>query len=69
MSNKLGLTQEEENKIKLVCEYLFFDQFTEIASYKRFERCFQPLFSDEPDLDLEDLFEELCGTKKKISQL
>ena len=65
MSNKLGLTQEEENKIKLVCEYLFFDQFTEIASYKRFERCFQPLFSDEPDLDLEDLFEELCGTKKK----
>ena len=65
MSNKLGLSQEEDKKIKLICEYLFFDQFTEVATYRRFERCFQPLLSDEPDLDLENLFKELCGPKRK----
>ena len=65
MSNKLGLSQEEERNIKMVCEYLFFDQFTEVATFLRFERCFQPLFNEEPDLDLENLFKELCGPKKK----
>jgi len=63
--NKLGLTKEEMDKIKMVCDYLFFDQYTEIASFLRFERCFQPLFSEEKDLDLENLFKELCGPKKK----
>ena len=65
MSNKLGLTEEEEKKINTVCEYLFFDQFTEASSYKRFERCFQPLFSEESKLELDDIFQELCGPKKK----
>ncbi len=65
MSNKLGLTQEEERSIKMICEYLFFDQFTEVSTFLRFERCFQPLFNEDPDLDLENLFKELCGPKKK----
>ena len=65
MNNKLGLSQNEENKIKIICEYLFFDQFTEVASYPRFERCFQPLLNDEPDLNLENIFKELCGPNKK----
>ena len=65
LSDKLGITKEEEKNIKMVCEYLFFDQFTEIATFLRFERCFQPLLSDDPNLDLENLFKELCGPKKK----
>ena len=65
MTNKLGLTKEEQYNINVICEYLFFDQFTEVATYLRFERCFQPLLSDEPNLDLENLFKELCGPKKK----
>ena len=65
MSNNLGLTKEEDKKIKIICEFLFFDQFTEIASFLRFEKCFQPLFSEEPDLDFDILFKELCGQNKK----
>ena len=59
MSSKLGLSEEEDKKIKTICEYLLFDQFSEVASYLRFERCFQPLLSDEPDLDIETLFKQL----------
>ena len=65
MSNNLGLTKEEDKKIKIICEFLFFDQFTEIATFLRFEKCFQPLFSEEPDLDFDILFKELCGQNKK----
>ena len=65
MENKLGLTKEEEGQINSICEYLFFDQFSQFATYLRFERCFQPLFSDEQNIDLEDIFKEICGQKKK----
>ena len=65
MENKLGLSKEEQEKINMICEYLLFDQFTEVATFLRFERCFQPLFRDEDNLDLENLFKELCGPKKK----
>ena len=65
MDNKLGLSEEEQNKINTICEYLFFDQFSEMATYLRFERCFQPLFSQEPNLELDDIFKEICGPKKK----
>ena len=65
MTNKLGLTKEEQHNINTICEYLFFDQFTGVATFLRFERCFQPLLSDDPNLDLENLFKELCGPKKK----
>ena len=65
MKNQLGLSNEEQENIKMICEYLLFDQYTEVATYLRFERCFQPLFSDEDNLDLEHIFKELCGPKKK----
>ena len=65
MDNKLGLSEEEQNKINTICEYLFFDQFSEMATYLRFERCFQPLFSEEDNIELDDLFQEICGYKKK----
>ena len=65
MNDKLGLSEEEQIKINTICDYLFFDQFSETATYLRFERCFQPLFSEEANLELDDLFQEICGYKKK----
>ena len=65
MNKKINLTEEEQKKINTICDYLFFDQYTEMATYLRFERCFQPLFIDDKNLDLEELFKELCGPKKK----
>ena len=65
MNNNLGLTEEEQKKINTICEYLFFDQFTEASTYRRFERCFQPLLNEESNLDIEDIFQEICGPKKK----
>ena len=61
----MNLSEEEEKKINTICDYLFFDQYTEMATYLRFERCFQPLFIDDKNLDIEELFKELCGPKKK----
>ena len=66
MSNKLNLTEEEQKKINTICDYLFFDQYTEMSTYMRFERCFQPLYSEEKDIDMEDVFKEICGPKKNI---
>ena len=34
MSNKLNLTEEEQKKINTICDYLFFDQYTEDALRK-----------------------------------
>ena len=65
MNDKLGLSEEEQIKINTICDYLFFDQFSETATYLRFERCFQPLFAEEENLELDDLFREICGYKKK----
>ena len=36
---------EDQLKIKTLCEYLFFDQFQDTATFPRFEQCFQPLFN------------------------
>ena len=65
MSNKLNLTEEEQKKINTICDYLFFDQFSEIVTFLRFERCFQPLFSEDKNFDIEEIFKEICGQKKK----
>ena len=62
--NNLGLTQLEEAQLKTLCEYLFFDQFHDYASFPRFEQCFQPLFN-ETNIALDTVFKEICGPKKK----
>ena len=62
--NKLGLNQEEENQLKTICEYLFFDQFKDFATYNRFEQCFQPLFNNIP-ISMDTVFKNICGEKKK----
>ena len=65
MTNKIGLTEEEQKKINTICDYIFFDQYSDSSTFKRFERCFQPLLNYDKDLDIEDLFKEICGPKKK----
>ena len=62
--NNLGLSEHEESQLKTICEYLFFDQFHEHATYPRFEQCFQPLLNDA-NIALDSVFKEICGPKKK----
>ena len=62
---KLSLTEEEEQKIKTILDFLFFDQYTHFASFHRFEQCFNPLFSDKTPIEFDTIFKEICGPKKK----
>ena len=66
--SKIGLTPEEESNLKTICEYLFFDQFSEYATYPRFEQCFQPLFNSI-SLSIDKVFKEISGEKKKKNVL
>ena len=63
--SKLGLTPEEEIKLKTICEYLFFDEYTDYASYTRFEQCFQPLFNNIK-ISIDKVFKTIVGNKKNI---
>ena len=63
-SNNFDLNEIEEIQLKTVCEYLFFDQFKEYASFPRFEKCFQPLFNST-NISLDFVFKEICGQKRK----
>ena len=58
------ITEDEEFKIKTICEFLFFDQFKDYVSYNRFEQCFQPLINDL-NLSTDKIFKELAGKQKK----
>ena len=62
--SKLGLSPEEENQLKTISEYLFFDQFKEFVTYNRFEQCFQPLFNNV-QISIDKVFKNICGEKKK----
>ena len=55
---------EDQIKIKTLCEYLFFDQFQDTATFPRFEQCFQPLFNNIT-ISMETVFKDICGEKKK----
>lgn len=43
---KQNQNNEEQQKIKTICDFLFFDQYQDNASFLRFEKCFQPLFNN-----------------------
>ena len=58
------LTPEEEYRIKTICDFLFFDQYTDYATYSRFERCIQPLIN-YLNISTDRIFKELAGKKKK----
>ena len=49
----------------MICDYLILDRFSDISSFLRFEKCFGPLFSKENKKFLPDVFQEICGPKKK----
>ena len=59
-----NLNEVEEIQLKTICEYLFFDQFKDYASFPRFEQCFQPLFNST-NITLDSVYKEICGPKKK----
>ena len=63
--NKIEITNEEINKIKSICDYLFVDRVKNFSTFPRFEKCFGPLFSDEDDFLLSEVFKEICGKNKK----
>ena len=52
-------------KIRMVCDYIILDRFSEVSSFPRFEKCFGPLFSKENPKFLVEVFKEICGEKKK----
>ena len=62
---QLNITENEYNKIKTICEFLFFDQYQEAASFTRFEKCFQPLFCSIENISFFFFFKDIVGPKKK----
>ncbi len=62
--SKLGISPEEEIKLKTICEYLFFDEYKEHSSYNRFEKCFQPLFNNV-GISMDKVYRNICGEKRK----
>ena len=64
--NGVEISNLEMAKIAMVCDYLVLDRFQEISSFLRFERCFGPLFNKEKPNFLYEVFQEICGPKKKI---
>ena len=63
--SELGLNSEEEESIKTICEYLFFDQYSNSVSFERFEKCLQPLFASKNSFSMDEIFKQICGPKKK----
>ena len=56
---------DDQLKIKTLCDFLFFDQFQDTATFPRFEQCFQPLFNNVKNISMETVFKDICGPKKK----
>jgi len=63
--NGQSISNLEISKISMICDYLILDRFSDISSFLLFEKCFGPLFSKENKSFLPDVFQEICGPKKK----
>ena len=63
--NGVKISNLEIAKIAMVCDFLVIDRFHDISSFFRFEQCFGPLFSKEKPNFLFEVFQEICGHKKK----
>ena len=59
----LDLTKEELDKLRICADYLFFDQYKDMATFSRFEECVGNLLSS--DISLETIFQEIVGPKRK----
>ena len=55
----------EIGSIRMICDYLFVDRVKDMATFPRFEQCFGPLFSDEENFSISEVYKEICGEKKK----
>ena len=62
--SKIGLTEDEIQKIQTTLDFLFFDHFSSYASFPRFEQTFQPLFPLN-SLNFLSIFKSICGPKRK----
>ena len=63
----INFSEFDLNCIKVICDYLFLDRFSDSASFVRFEQCFGLLFSPKnKDFKLVEAFKEIVGPKKKI---
>lgn len=63
--NGIEISNFEIGVIRMICDYLFVDRVKDMSTFPRFEHCFGPLFSDEDDFNLLEVFKEICGEKKK----
>ena len=63
--NGVTITNLEISKIAMICDYLVLDRFNDISSFNRFEKCFGPLLNKEDPNFLIEVFQEICGPKKK----
>ena len=61
---KVKLEEEELNKIKVLCDFLFFDQYKSSASFPQFQQSFTA-FSKDSKYDLFEVFKKICGEKRK----
>ena len=64
-NEKIALDEKDFTKIKVLCDFLFFDQYKNSASFPRFQHAFAPLVKNT-EIDLFEAFKKLCGEKKKI---
>ena len=62
----INFSEFELNSIKMICDYLFLDRFSDSATFVRFEQCFGLLFSQKnKQFNLVEAFKEIVGPKKK----
>ena len=62
----INFSEFDLNCIKVICDYLFLDRFSDSASFVRFEQCFGLLFSPKnKEFKLVEAFKEIVGPKKK----
>ena len=61
----LNITNEELEKLKIIGDYLCFDQYQDKASYPRFEECFGILTQNLSSEALQKIFQDICGTRHK----
>ena len=62
------ITEEELERLKILADFLFFDQYKNVASYPRFQKCFAAFVKDKK-MKLFPIFKEICGEKRKYITL
>ena len=60
----IDIEEDILNKLRVLCDFLFFDQYKDMASFPRFEECFSGL-TKEMEINLENVFKDICGEKRK----